>query len=278
MYAHGADAITVAAVRSVLAVPGFWLFALWRGGGGQMFRLPLRTFLVVIGAGFVCYYAGAYIDFLALELIDASLERVIMFSYPVVIVTVQIIWKRRLPGRRVLIAVALTYAGVFLAVGVHNTSLLAGNARGAAMVAVSACTLALYFLINARVAPRIGSQSFTVWAMTAAGLGFGAHYLVVADLSSLAGMSAGFWWLMALMVVGVTVLPLFLMAEGVSRVGATRGGLITTVGPPATVIMAHWFLGERMTALQLLGGALIVTGIIVLERRRAVSVPLQKVE
>ena len=271
MYAQGADATTVASVRSMLAVPGFWAWAVWRMGWRRMLRVDRRDLISAAGIGFACYYVGAFINFFALTLIDASLERVILFSYPVLVVTTQIIATRRLPPARVLWAVVLTYLGIYLAVGGFAPELLRGNAYGAGLVMLCAVLVALFYLVNARVAPRIGAQCFTTYAMTAAGIGFAAHFGAVGDWSALPGQTATFWWLMALMVVGVTVLPLFLLGEGVTRIGATRSSLITTVGPAATVIMAHYALGERLHPLQLAGSALIVGGIFVLERRRAVA-------
>ncbi len=101
MYAQGADVDTVAAVRSVLAVAGFWAWACWRVGGSALVSVSPRHLLLAAGVGLLSYYVGAYVDFYALSLIDASLERVLLFSYPVLIVTVQVVVQRRLPpGRR----------------------------------------------------------------------------------------------------------------------------------------------------------------------------------
>lgn len=268
MYAQGADVDTVSAVRSVLAVAGFWAWACWRVGGSALVSVNPRHLLLAAGVGLLSYYVGAYVDFYALSLIDASLERVLLFSYPVLIVTVQMVVQRRLPPGRVLGALALTYAGVILAVGAFDSDLLDSNAWGAGLVLFCAATLAVFFLVNGRIGPLMGAQTFTTWAMTAAGLGFLIHFLVRQDLAVLTQQTPQFWWLMALMVVGVTVLPLFLVGIGVSRIGATRGGMISTLGPAATVVMAWLILDERLHPLQFLGSAMIVIGIFVLERRR----------
>ncbi|MEM9182629.1 MAG: DMT family transporter [Pseudomonadota bacterium] len=269
MYDQGADATIVAGVRSVLAIFGFWAWALWRTGAARMLSVRPSHLWAALGMGFACYYVGAYVDFYALTLIDASLERVILFSYPILIVSYEIVRTRRLPSRAVGWSLLLTYLGVLLAVGAFDGNLLKGNLAGAALVLISAVGVAAFYLVNGRVAPVMGALQFTTWAMTAAGLGFGAHLVVFADFTLLADLSAQFWWLMGLMVVGVTVLPLVLMGQGVARIGATRGGMISTLGPAATVILAYLFLDEIMHPLQLLGSAMIVLGVWVLERRRS---------
>lgn len=62
-------------------------------------------------------HVGTWFDFRALELIDASLERVLLFSYPALVVMARAVGQRRWPSRRVLLATACTYAGVILAIG-----------------------------------------------------------------------------------------------------------------------------------------------------------------
>ena len=267
MYAQGADVITVAAIRSTLAVPGFWLYAAFTVGIRRLFPADRRALLLALGTGFVSYYVCAYLDFHALTLIDASLERVILFGYPVLIVTARAIADRRRPPAYVTASLLATYTGIFLAVGIFDARLFAANAFGAMLVIVCAAGVALYYMMNERLSRRIGSQAFTVYGMTAAGFGMGVHYALAGTPAEAVALPAEFWWLMALMVVGVTVLPLFLLAEGIARVGATRGSLISTIGPPATIVMAWWFLGERMSVLQLFGALLTIAGVVHLEWR-----------
>ena len=48
------------------------------------------------------------------------------------------------------------------------------------------------------------------------------------------------------------------MAEGVRRIGAQRGAVVSTIGPPATIIIAAWLLDERLDGTQIAGVALIM--------------------
>ena len=52
------------------------------------------------------------------------------------------------------------------------------------------------------------------------------------------------------------------------RIGAQRGSVMSTVGPPTTVLLAFFLLGERLSAWQWLGMVLIVLGILVLDLAR----------
>ena len=73
--------------------------------------------------------------------------------------------------------------------------------------------------------------------------------------------------LAGLLVGAVTVLPLFMIAEGVRQLGAERAALVSTIGPPTTIVMAWIVLGEVLAPMQLLGAAAVITGILVLEGR-----------
>ena len=128
-------------------------------------------------------------------------------------------------------------------------------------------SIAVYTLISGELTQRLGSGLFTFTAMTAAAVGMAVHYQIFAGWDSVDLPVAG-WWTLAALVVLSTVLPLFLMAEGVRRVGAAKASLISTVGPPATAIMAQELTGEVLAPAQWLGIALVLIGVMALEVRR----------
>lgn len=223
-------------------------------------------------AGFLSYYLGALLSFYSLTLISAGLERTLLFTYPAFVLVVRWAIRRKRPGWREVAVVAVTWLGVALAVGgapARDTSLL-----GVAAVLVCALTLAGYFLVNESVGERIGSAAFTVTAMTAAAGGLAAHVVLVGPGLAALIPKASDWPLMIGLVLGATVLPLFLVAEGVRRLGAQRASVVTTLGPPTTIVLAWWILSESMGTAQLIGVLMVVAAIAVgeagnLKRSRA---------
>lgn len=268
LYAQGLEFDTLVAVRSALAVPFFWVWAFWKVGPRALTKLKPAYVADAVFAGLLCYCFGAYLNFFALTLIDASLERVLLFSYPALVVGVQAFLEKRWPSRRVLLALASTYAGVFLVVGGFDPTLLRANAQGAALVLVCAGTLAYYFFANARVANRIGSVPFAFFGMTAAGLGLTTYLYATKGWPGF-HVPPDAWPTMWVMVLAVTVLPLLMLAEGVKLIGAERSSILSTVGPPSTLLIAWIALDERMTGWQLAGTLAIIVGILILEIRRA---------
>jgi drug/metabolite transporter (DMT)-like permease len=95
-----------------------------------------------------------------------------------------------------------------------------------------------------------------------------AHFAATSDFEALV-LSPRAWGLLLVMTVFTNVLPLFMLSAGIGRIGAARAAILTSVGPPATLLMAWLGLGERFGAVQIAGAVLIVAGIAILEYGRA---------
>jgi drug/metabolite transporter (DMT)-like permease len=266
LYARGVHFETVVALRAVLAIPGFLLIAALGNGLRRARSANPRDWLLAACAGLVCYYVGATLNFYALTLIDATVERALLFTYPALVVLAGWLVSGLRPGRVTAVAVLLTYAGTALTVGAFDPALLRQNLHGAALVLICSATIAYYFMVSARLTQSMGSAAFTVVAMAAAGLALGLHYQLRHGWQTVA-LDGNGWALMIGLVIFATVLPLYLVAEGVRSVGAQRGAVASTVGPPATAIMAALMLGEILRPGQFAGMALIVGGILLLELR-----------
>jgi drug/metabolite transporter (DMT)-like permease len=90
------------------------------------------------------------------------------------------------------------------------------------------------------------------------------HFLVFHPLSELAALRAYDWLLLAILGIACMFIPGLLQAEGMRRVGAQRGAIGSTIGPPTTIVLAAVFLGERLNVWQILGTALIVGSVVFL--------------
>lgn len=267
IYARGLDYESVVVLRSVLALPLFWAWALHHGAAGAIRRSRWQVVAMAALAGALCYTLGSLLDFYALTLIDAGLERALLFTYPAMVVLAIAVLARRRPAGNVTLALAMTWLGVALAVGVFERDLLAANTVGAACVLACAATFAAYFLLSERYIREVGPLAFTAFAMSGAALGLVAWYLP--RHAALPAVPDGATWgLLGALVVLCTVAPVLMVAEGVKRIGAERGALVSTVGPPFTILVAWAVLGERLHLGQLAGAALIVAGILVVERAR----------
>jgi drug/metabolite transporter (DMT)-like permease len=271
LYGMGLTFHDVAAIRSVLAVPGFALLAwLYRS---HINRTPdvmthRKDLLLAAAVGLLCYYLGALANFYALTIVAANVERPLLFAYPIFVVLITTLLHRRAPSAPVVLALLLTTMGVTLVTGALNASLTAEQWTGIGWISFCSFTIAIYFLVSAKLTQRLGSSFFTFIAMTSAAVGFLGHYQIARGWQNI-DLSGSAWLMLAALIVFSTVLPLLLMAEGVRRVGASRAALISTLGPPATAIMAYYLTGEMLTLSQLAGIGLVIIGVLSLELGRS---------
>jgi drug/metabolite transporter (DMT)-like permease len=269
LYADGWDFESVISTRALLALPLIWATAWWRSG---TFRPAPRSALIGAAlAGVLCYYVGVVADFGALTLIDASVERALLFSYPSMVVVLRSLIDRQAPAPATFLALALTYGGILLVVTGAGHGAPAVSRTGVWLVLACAFTYALFYLASERWTPVLGSINFTVASMSAATVALTVHVLVRHGLPYFRAAPRDLG-LMAGLVVIATVLPMFLTAEGVRRLGAQRAAIVSSVGPPTTIALGALALGEQFALPQWAGVALIIAGILVLElrwRRRA---------
>jgi drug/metabolite transporter (DMT)-like permease len=262
LYQRGVGFELLVAVRAVLAVPLFAWFAVRSNPEPQPMR-P-RAVLAAVIAGITCYYVGALVDFWALTLIDASIERVLLFSFPAMVVLIGSVVKRRAPDIGVVAALIVTYIGIFFAMGGIDISELRQNLFGASLVLIAALTTAIYFLIGERYTNELGSTRFAAIGMSASALMLALHFAVFRSFDEFRTLQAYDWMLLVILGVFCVFIPGLLQAEGMRRVGAQRAAIGSTIGPPTTIFLAALFLDERLTGWQLLGSAMIIGSVLVL--------------
>jgi drug/metabolite transporter (DMT)-like permease len=271
LYQRGVGFELLVMTRAVMAVPLFGWFAVRanappRGVTGGEPAAPLRTraILAAAVAGITCYYLGALVDFRALMLIDASIERVLLFSYPAIVVLLGSMLGRRAPEARVVAAMIVTYVGIFFAMGGIDFAELRQNLFGASLVLIAALTTAIYFLIGERYTHELGSTRFAAIGMSASAAMLVLHFAAFRSFDEFRTLQAYDWVLLFILGTLCMFIPGLLQAEGMRRVGAQRAAIGSTIGPPTTIFLAAIFLGERLNAWQLLGSAMIVGSIFVL--------------
>jgi drug/metabolite transporter (DMT)-like permease len=266
LYQRGVGFELLVTVRAVLAVPLFAWIALRSPSPGLTpgTKPRARAYVAAAVAGIVCYYVGAMVDFWALTLIDASIERVLLFSYPAIVVFIGSLQTRRAPQARIVFAMFITYAGIFFAMGGVDLAELRQNLFGAGLVLIAAFTTAIYFLIGERFTHELGSMRFAAIAMNSAAVVLVLHFALFRSFGEIARLEARDWLLLGVLGILCMFLPGLMQAEGVRSVGAQRAAIGSTIGPPSTIALAALFLGERLNGWQLLGSAMIVVSVLLL--------------
>jgi drug/metabolite transporter (DMT)-like permease len=255
------DPETILALRLLFSLPFFLLMAVF--SGGDVRALNARDWRALAALGFVGYYLSSYLDFLGLQYISAGLERLILFLQPTIVVLLSAFLFKTAIRRHHVISIALSYSGIALVFAVNLN--LAQNphaiALGSGLVFLSALCFACYMVGSGAVIPRIGAMRFTAYAsMIACGFATGQFFIS----HGVAGLvqPPKVYWLCLIMAVVSTVTPIWLMAEGIKRIGANQVSMISAIGPIITIYLGWLILGEPITAIQLGGAALVLAGVL----------------
>lgn len=263
-YAHSSiDAIALLTLRMVFALP-FYLGLAWRLSQTKpTSRLTAREWLMLAAVGIIGYYVASYLNFLGLVYITASLERVLLFIYPTFVLLLGTVAFGRKIKPIQYGALALTYAGIILAfIPNINSDQQTDLLLGAFWVIMSGVVYAAYLVGSDAFIARIGSKKFTCYAMIAATLPTMLHGLALHGASSFLDYPPLVYILSAAMALFVTVLPTFLIAEGIRRIGSGNTSILASIGPIFTIGLASLVLNESIGGLQALGTLLVLAGVV----------------
>ena len=265
-YRHGVDAVTLLMWRMLLALPFFLALSWWAGRGKPaLTRADWRDLLVL---GFTGYYLASYLDFAGLAYISASLERLILYLNPTLVLLISVAFFHHRLQARQLVAMAVSYAGV-VAVFAHELSFEGANtALGAALVFGSAVSYAVYLALSGRVVQRLGALRLTGLASSVACALCIAQFLLLRPLAD-AAVPVPVLWLSLLNSTACTVAPVLMVMLAIARIGAPLSSQVGMVGPMSTLLMGYVILGEPMNGWIALGTTLVLAGVFLVGRQRS---------
>lgn len=262
-YQYGVDTTTLLALRMLFAAPLFMLMAWWAG------RMPepvsRREMAALSGLGFLGYYLGSFLDLAGLQYISAGFGRLILYLYPTLVLLLSAAFLQQPLRKQQLLSLALSYSGIALVFSaeVHPGGSPVMTMTGAFLVFGSAMTYAVYLVAGSRMVHKYGSMRFSAYASLIATGFVMAHFIATRPLQALA-VAQEVYVLVTVLAVFSTVLPLWLMAEGLRRIGANQVSLTGCIGPVATMAFAWLFLGEDIGAVQLAGAVLVLAGVLII--------------
>jgi drug/metabolite transporter (DMT)-like permease len=266
-YQYSIDSISLLTLRMLFALPFYVGIALNLAKKSPPVQLTIRQWITLAMLGITGYYFASFFNFLGLVYITASLERILLFVYPTFVLLMNALGFGRRVTRLQLFALLLTYGGILLAfVGNIETTQQKDVLLGAFWVILSGVVYAIYLVGSDRMIARIGSQRFTCYAMIAATVPTVLHCIIENGLH-LGGYPLPVYALGLSMGIFVTVIPTFMIAEGIKRVGSGNASIIASIGPIFTIILATTILHETISTEQIIGTLLVLTGVFLISWR-----------
>ena len=261
----GVDAVTLLTLRMLFSLP-FYLVAAWLGAKKETsLSLTKREWFYLILLGIFGYYLSSLFDFIGLQYVSAGLERLILFLYPTFSVLINTFLYKTKLNKTQIIALVLTYLGIGIAY-LGEMKIDTSNPNfyfGSFMIFLCAVTYSFYLVGTGRMVPKVGVTRYTAYAMLAATVGIFIHFLVTRNISNIPFSPTLIYYCIALAIIA-TVLPSFMMSNGMKKIGSNNVSIITSIGPVSTIIQAHFFLGETIILPQLIGTILVIIGVLLI--------------
>lgn len=260
-YYEPVDAVTLLALRMLCSAP-FFLIVAWRHAGqNHLSPLSGRDYLALLVLGLLGYYLSSLFDFIGLQYISAGLERLILFLYPTMVVLLSAVLLGKPFGRKEIVALMLSYAGIGVVFFDEITIRSEHLALGAGFVFASTLTYAAYLIGTGEMVARIGASRFTAYAMLVACAATLLQFFLTHPPQALV-LPMRVYQLSVLMAIFSTVLPVFMLSAAIKMIGSSHTSLIGSLGPVATLFMASYVLGEELTPAQIGGAALVMVGVL----------------
>jgi drug/metabolite transporter (DMT)-like permease len=259
------DALTLLTLRMIFSLPFYIAAAFLISRQEANKKLTGKQWLYVLLLGLFGYYLSSLFDFLGLQYISAGLERLILFLYPTFVVLINVFVFKQSLSKIQLLALVLTYTGIVIA---YAGELGADHSNryfftGSLLIFICSITYAIYIAGSGKIIPVIGAAKFTAYAMLSATAGIFVHFIARGNYTELR-MEADFWWYGLLLAIIATVIPSFLISNGMKRIGSNNAAIVSAIGPVSTIVQAHYILGEKIFTAQIAGTVLVIAGILLI--------------
>ena len=248
---------TVLAFRFLIATVFVWG---WLAVRGDFRVLSGRSLVVGIGLGSLGYATVSALYFLALEFLTAGLTGILFYTYPLFVVALAVGVLGEAVTPRTVAALVLALAGVGLITGADPVGV---DPRGVLVIVAGAVIYAAYIVVSRRALTAVDSRTLTAHVLPASAVSFVVFGSATGQLSVPTGLDS--WLIVVAIAVFATAVPIFTFFAGMSRIGASEASIVSTIEPAGTLALGALVLGEPVTAVTLLGGVLVVTGVVLVE-------------
>lgn len=262
-YAQGLDTNSVLMLRMAISLPIYLAITLYIFRKKDVPKDKIKdNFLLIIFLGFIGYFLASWLDLKGLESISASLERLTLFTYPIFVAILGALFFNTPLSKKIVITLVLTYFGLWIVFSQEagkDTNL----SIGVLFVLLSALSYSFYVLLSKKVIHRIGSLLFTSLAMSVSSIFVLLYYMIFFDFSMLSITTEAWIWVILLAIVS-TVVPSFMISEAIAKIGPAQTGVVGTLGPIITILLAIVILNDPFTLYHAIGIVFVFTGVMLL--------------
>jgi drug/metabolite transporter (DMT)-like permease len=269
-YVYGIDPVSLMTYRLLFSMPFYIVvWSIHNIKNKDEPKANLKEVLLIVFLGVIGYYFSSLLDFIGLQYLDASLERLILFIYPTIVLILSRIFLKKRITRDQLLAIGLTYIGVFVifSQNIFDRAESENVLLGAGLIFLCAFTYATYLVGSNSLLPKLGTVNFTTYVMVVSFLTVLIHYCIEFGFT-FKSYASEVYVISFFMAFISTVLPSYMIAEAIKRMGANTVGIMGSLGPVSTISLSIIFLGESLTVVQYIGAMIILGGIFMISVRK----------
>lgn len=259
------ETIHLLLLRMLMSLPFYIGILLYVRHKRGLYKLTKKTIAGMASLGFIGFYVASFMDFAGLKFLTASLERVIIFLNPTIVLLLSAVFFKKKILAKQWLAIALTYTGIVIAFASNDMFNASENLlTGAGFVFISAFCYAIYLIGSEIYLRKIGTLEFTSYTMIVAFICIAVHYLFISPIDGILHYEPKVYSYTLVMAILATLFPSFLFAEGIKRIGAPNGSIVGGIGPVSTIIFAVLLLNESISLMQMIGTILVIGGVLVI--------------
>lgn len=256
------DSVTILFLRMGMALPFFLLVSFRKTNSN--YQLTLSDKAQILFLGIIGYYLASLFDFWGLEYIPAGMERVILFIYPTFVVILSILILKRKPEKQEILSLFITYSGILFIFIKEKFWINKSVMIGGSLVLASALSYSFYLIGSEKLISKMGATKYTSYALSISGICIVVHFFIAREIDLLFTLSARIYFLGFLMAIVSTVIPVFMLTQGIKRIGSTKSAILGTFGPVSTILLGYYLLGEKIGILEIIGTFFILFGVLIL--------------
>jgi drug/metabolite transporter (DMT)-like permease len=263
IYSYGIEPITLIALRMIIAGSIFLSILTFNTlRGAWVLSLNPKQWGTIVILGIFGYYLCTFLDFAGLYYIDGSLERMILFLYPTLVVVLNSAFNKIKILPITKLSLIVCYLGIILMFNPNidqndSTNLF----KGSLLVFLAAIVYAFYLFGVDRYFKKVKMTFFISITMCVCTLAVMTHFFIIRDFSSLLHLDYHIYIYVSFLSLFCTVVPVYFMSLGIAYLGASKAASYNLVGPIVTLILSVIILKEILSPSEIFGAILIISGV-----------------
>ncbi len=253
IYLDSLSPLNVLVCRAVLSLP-FFLIPMIRFDWNSVNKSKVFKYSFL---GAILYVSSSITDFIGLLYISASLERAVLFTFPIYVFLLSSDLSRITFSKVVLIVSTVLGLAIMFNPTVDNH--LTDTLIGISLVFLSAIFWALFIIYSKRAVSNISSTIFTSTYMCITTVLLLLGFIIDSkNFTTFSTLQTHTMIYLVFLAIFCSIIPSYLMSFGLKRINASLAAVISAMGPIVTLVLDVVILNHNL-ALNEIIGAIIVT-------------------